>query len=156
MDNIWIQSLITFGLGLLAFAVTQLLTIFILKPVQELRSAIAEAYEQMTYSSNKYTNPLVREDEHSEYTLSIYRESSGALRRCAAKLISKTFMIPAYDSVSVIFRLPSREQMNHSIKSLYFLQNMHWVGKREEDALEKIDNAEKQFYQSIGREKIKI
>lgn len=146
-SHIWLQSILTFFIGLISFIITQFLVLFFFKPIKDFKKSLGDAYEKVEFAKNKYNNPIIIGKNISQLQTQAYINSSDSLRTASARIMGLRATIPLYKVVYRIFRLPSDNELHKISKSLIYLHNSHWRSS-DDDWFKFVEKAEKDFYQS--------
>ena len=100
------------------FVLGQIILKLLIDPVQSFKKTVAEIAIKLILYANIYANPKPLGDERQG-------AMSQDMRILSSKLISKMYLIPAYNISKYIFGLPSKNQVETASRKLIFIHNGH-------------------------------
>lgn len=108
--------------GVLTFVFGQIAARLFIEPIQRVQAIIGEISTALINYANVYSNPGVGKVEKID-------EASEELRLLASRLAAQSNLIPYYEQVSRLFKLPSRESAYKARSHLIGISNgMHEKG----------------------------
>lgn len=102
--------------GVIVFVTGQLILKLLIDPVQEFKKTVADVAMALIEYANIYANPGIVDRE-------IAKKASQELRKLSSRLNTQIYLVPSYQIVAKVFRLPSKEKILKSSKNLIGLSN---------------------------------
>jgi hypothetical protein len=120
--------------GVIVYVVGQLLSKFLIEPVQDLRKTIGETRFNLAFYASEIHTPISRTPERSE-------EARDALTKSSCDLLAKLQVIPFHDRLASISRrnFPPRKSIEDAAVQLRGLSTyVHETGSKAADGLDTI------------------
>lgn len=102
--------------GVLTYVAGQLVLKLVIEPVHELRKTIGEISHLLIERANIIGNPGYPPED-------VIAATSEELRKQSAKLHAHLYLVPAYDAMARVFRLPARAAVLEASSNLIGLSN---------------------------------
>ena len=102
--------------GVLTYILGQLVVKLVIEPVQDLRRTIGAISHALIERANVIHNPGVPTEQ-------VMNETSQELRTLSSQLQSHLYLVPTYRVTAMIFRLPSRQEIQAASSALIGLSN---------------------------------
>ncbi len=102
--------------GVITFVIGQIVVKLLLDPVQDMKKTIGQVSHTLVERANVIANPGVPTKE-------IMDDTSDSLRKLSSQLHAHLYLIPSYNMISKVFRLPSKENLLIASSALIGLSN---------------------------------
>lgn len=102
--------------GVVVFVAGQLVLKLVIDPVHDFKRTVADIVHALAEYAGVYSNP-------GGAVPAIQVKASEELRKLSARLNAQMFLIPSYDTVSKVFRLPPRKAVREISGHLIYLSN---------------------------------
>lgn len=102
--------------GVIVFILGQLVLKLLIEPIQEFRKTVADIAHALIEYANIYANPggVSHESE---------KKASEELRKLSSRLNAQMYLIPFYQIIAKLFRLPPRDKLVGAASDLIGLSN---------------------------------
>jgi|SRR5690606_2987525 len=102
--------------GVVTFVLGQVVVRIYLEPVQHFRSLIGE-------TSVSLINYGIFGRQGEEYSGALFQDASKEIRLLASRLEAGTYLIPNYEAVAKLFKLPSKPEVYEAVACLLDISN---------------------------------
>ncbi|MEH2463089.1 hypothetical protein [Nostoc sp.] len=102
--------------GVFVFILGQLVLKLVIEPIQEFRKTLADIAFALIEYANIYSNPGHAGNE-------LENKASLKLRKLSSRLNAQMYLIPAYTTISKLFRLPSKDNLVEAASDIIGLSN---------------------------------
>ncbi len=123
----YFQIFLTIFSGVSIFVIGQIVIIFFIEPIHQLKNHVRQVLDDLIYYADIYSNP----GEHNKQN---FNDTNKVLRRNASKLRSLANSIHFYEKWEIIFHLPSKNNILIASRKLIFLSNSLVNGNHQQNA----------------------
>lgn len=102
--------------GVIVFILGQLVLKLLIEPIQEFRKTVADIAHALIGYANIYANPGGVNNESE-------KKASEELRKLSSRLNAQMYLIPFYQIIAKIFRLPPKDKLVGAASDLIGLSN---------------------------------
>lgn len=140
MNDPYITASLTLIGGVLLFSATKVLSDFFLEPLKKRRELLGEIADALIYYANLYANPIpLSRDEPKD---SPHKLASDRMRQLSTLLLSRTYMIPAYNFLEQLGLVIPGKEVDQAASQLMLIANSFYLTGSQEGRSPGIDNSE--------------
>ena len=138
---LWTSASTIFG-GVILFVIGQLLSKFLIEPIQELKKAIGEVRFNLAYHRTIIHTPISRDKEGSD-------KAYDAIMRNSCDLLTKADAIPFYRFLPCQFVLPIKNIDRAAIDLRALTTYLHETGEKASSHIEEINQRVKSIERQL-------
>lgn len=142
LEKILLTSASTIIGGLFLFVIGQLLSKFLIEPIQELKKAIGEVRFNLAYYAPIIHTPISRNQERSD-------EAYAAIMKNSCDLLTKADAIPFYRNLPCRWVLPIKNIYEAAVDLRALTTYLHETGDKAESHIEEINRRVKSIEQHL-------